>query len=252
MNSPIYSIRKLPNEYIENQTEFYNCNNFPTNFCSPNKFEHNTYILNPSCPILKEDNYTQESASQPFSSYMNSSNKLENRCLKKGNTALNLKPQSSLHSGPLNNNIDYYKYSNGTIKRIKKVKSFINNQFYKESNISYNNTNNKNLPGYKYYTSVYYSYKPSPNSSPTSSIIKRNAYEDGYFNQKSNNNEHLSENKIRTEYCSDKKIILNSKHKKINYVKKNGNVKRKNYNVNTEEINNMNHYKPNFETKTLK
>ena len=254
MNSPIYNIRKLPNEFMMNQTEYYNYNNFSTKFCSPNKFDHNTFILNPIYPILK-DNYTQDSVSQPFSNYMDSSHKLEHRCLKRGNTALNLKPQSSLHSRPLNNNIDYYKYSNGTIKKLKKVKSLINNQFCKESNISYNHTKIKNLPEYNYYTNVYYSYKSSPNSSPTSFIIKRNIHEDNYFNQNDNNNENLSENKIRTEYCSDKKFFINSKVKKIKYMKKIKNTRKKNYNTNTEDINvnnYINNHKQNFETKTLK
>ena len=254
MNSPIYNIRKLPNEFMMNQTEYYNYNNFSTKFCSPNKFAHNTFILNPIYPILKE-NYIQDSVSQPFSNYMNSSYKLENRYLKRGNTALSLKPQSSLHNRPFNNNIDYYKYSNGTIKKIKKVKSMINNHFCKESNISYNHTINKNLPEYNYYTNIYYSYKSSPNSSPTSFIIKRNIHEDNYFNQKNNNNENLSENKIRTEYCSDKKFIINSKEKKIKYMKNIKNPRKKNYNTNTEDINvnnYVNNHKQNFETKTLK
>ena len=73
-----------------------NYNNFSTKFFSPNIFDQNTYVLNPIYPVLKEDNYIHESVSQPFSNYMNSSQKLENRCLKRGNTALNLKPQSSL------------------------------------------------------------------------------------------------------------------------------------------------------------
>ena len=255
MNSPIYNIRKLPNEIMMNQTEVYNFNNFSTKFCSPNKFDHNTFILNPIYPILKEDNFTQDSVSQPFSNYMNSSQKLENRCLKRGNTALSLKPQSSLHNRPLNNNIDYYKYSKGTIKKIKKVKSLISNQFCKENNISYSHTNNKILPGYNYYTNVYYSYKSSPNSSPTSFIIKRNIQEDNYFNKNDNNNENLSENKTRTEYCSDKKIVLKSNETKIRYVKKMNNARRQNYNINTEDINinnNINNLKKNFETKTLK
>lgn len=250
MNSPNYNIRKIPSKFMMNQTEDYNYNNFSTKFFSPNKFDQNTYVLNPIYPVLKEDNYIHESVSQPFSNYMNSSQKLENRCLKRGNTALNLKPQSSLRSKPLNSNIDYYKYSNGTIKKLKKVKSLINNQFCKESNISYNHTNNKNLPGYNYYTSVYYSYKSSPNSSPTSFIIKRNVHEDNYFNKNDNINENLSENKIRTEYCSDKKIIIKSKEKKIKYVKKIDHTKRKNYNTNTLEININNNN--NFETKTSK
>lgn len=255
MNSPNYKIRKLPNELMMNQTEYYNYNNFSTKFCSPNKFDHNTFILNPIYPIFKEDNFTQDSVSQPFSNYMNTSHKLENRCLKRGNTALNLKPQSSIHTRPLNRNIDYYKYSNGTIKKIKKVKSLINNQFFRENNISYNHINNMNLPGYNYYTNVYYSYKSSPNNSPTSFIIKRNIQEDNYFNKTDNNNENLSENKIRTKYCSDKKFIIKSKEKKIKYVKKMNNARNKNYNTNTEDINinnNIYNHKQNFETKTTK
>ena len=255
MNSPNYKIRKLPNELMMNQTEYYNYNNFSTKFCSPNKFDHNTFILNPIYPIFKEDNFTQDSVSQPFSNYMNTSHKLENRCLKRGNTALNLKPQSSIHTRPLNRNIDYYKYSNGTIKKIKKVKSLINNQFFRENNISYNHINNMNLPGYNYYTNVYYSYKSSPNNSPTSFIIKRNIQEDNYFNKTDNNNENLSENKIRTKYCSDKKFVIKSKEKKIKYVKKMNNARNKNYNTNTEDINinnNIYNHKQNFETKTTK
>ena len=133
----------------------------------------------------------------------------------------------------------------------------INNQFCKENNISDFHTNyaidNKHLPEYNYYTSVYSTYKSSPNSSPTSFIIKRNIHEDNYFNKNDNNNENLSEKKIRTEYCSDKRFIFKSKEK-IKYVKKMNN-KRKNININTEDIrinNNINNHKRNFETKTLK